>query len=184
MNRANPESPVNEARRRLRETFHWLGADRVADISGWWADPALLTLLGPALSGLHHADATLVMAPEAVGFILGPLVAQASGAGFLDMRKNLTEKGIADPVLIRNTPPDYQGRTIPWGVRRRRLRPGQRVLFVDDWVDTAATAETARRLVLDSGASWVGAAVLVDSTSSTRRRDLNLRGILREHELR
>jgi adenine phosphoribosyltransferase len=174
----------NEVRRRMRETFVWRGDDKIADLSAWWADADLLAMLGPALAGLHpHASPTLVLAPEAVGFALGPLTAVAAGAGFLEMRRELAEQEIGDQVLLRSTSPDYRDRTVEWGVRRRWLRPGQRVLFVDDWVDTAATVGAARRLVEDCGASWMGAAVLVDSTSPVARRDLNLRGLLREREL-
>ncbi|WP_199185879.1 phosphoribosyltransferase [Streptomyces carminius] len=95
----------------------------------------------------------------------------------------MSEAGLGDQVLLRSTPPDYLGRTVEWGIRRRRLRSGDRVLFVDDWADTSATARTARRLVGDSGATWTGAAVLVDGTDSTTRRDLSLQGLLRRREL-
>jgi adenine phosphoribosyltransferase len=103
----------NEVRRRMRDTFVWRGDDKIADLSAWWADADLLALLGPALAGLHpQAYPTLVLAPEAVGFTLGPLTAVAASAGFLEMRRELAEQEIGDQVLLRSTPPDYRGRTV------------------------------------------------------------------------
>ncbi len=177
--------PSGDVRRRLREAFVWRGDHGFADPSAWWGEADLLAALGPALVGLHpEAAPTLVLSPEAVGFTVGAVTAVAAGAGFVEMRRELTEYATADQVLLRSTAPDYLGRTIEWGVRRRWLRPGRRVLFVDDWAETAATAAAARRLVEDCGAFWAGAAVLVDATSSAARHDLNLRGLLRKRELR
>jgi len=173
-----------DLRHRLREAFAWRSAESRADISQWWADASLLAELGPALADLcPQGRITTVLAPEATGFLLGPLVATSLGAGFVEMRREPSAAELGDQVLLRSTPPDYLGRTVEWGIRRRRLRSEHRVLFVDDWADTSATAQAARRLVEDSGATWVGAAVLVDGTPPSARRDLNLRGLLREREL-
>ncbi|MDX3494465.1 phosphoribosyltransferase family protein [Streptomyces turgidiscabies] len=169
----------------LRDHFAWRGKeDQRADISGWWREGEILTGIGPALAALHPGGSpNVVMSPEATGYLIGPLVAVALGAGFVEMRRDLSEETTGDSVLLRSTPPDYQGRTVEWGIRKRRLGPGSRVLFVDDWVDTGATALAARRVTEDAGGQWVGAAVIVDSTSHGLRRDLNLKGLLSEKEL-
>jgi adenine phosphoribosyltransferase len=173
-----------DLRHRLREAFAWRSAESRADLSQWWADASLLAELGPALADLWPRDrVTTVLAPEATGFLIGPLAAVSLGAGFVGMRRESSEAELGDQVLLRSTPPDYLDRTVEWGIRRRRLGPGHRVLFVDDWADTSATAQAARRLVEDSDATWVGAAVLVDGTTSSARHDLGLRGLLREREL-
>ncbi|MFI6701800.1 adenine phosphoribosyltransferase [Streptomyces sp. NPDC050509] len=173
--------------RRLRELFVWRGEEGFADTSAWWSDAAVLAGVGPALAGLHpDARPTAVMGPEALGFLLGPLVAVEAGTGFIPMRRELRElreSETGDQVLLRTTPPDYNNRTTEWGVRRRNPRPGQRVLFVDDGVDTMATARTARRLVEDSGAAWAGAVAVVDATSGQARRRLGLHALLRREEL-
>ncbi|URN11903.1 hypothetical protein LUW77_09160 [Streptomyces radiopugnans] len=175
----------HDLRHRLREAFAWRGEEGRADVSQWWADASIMGELGPALADLcsSRGRITTVLAPEATGFLLGPLVAVSLGAGFVEMRRGLSEAELGDQVLLRSTPPDYLSRTVEWGIRRRRLCSAHRVLFVDDWADTSATARTARRLVEDSGATWVGAVVLVDGTAPSTRRDLGLRGLLREREL-
>ncbi|WP_067477795.1 phosphoribosyltransferase family protein [Actinomadura hibisca] len=171
-------------RGRLLASYESYGEKRVADMTGWWGRADVLSDLGPALAGLHQGERpTTVMGPESMGFLLGPLVAIATGTGFVQMRKDMPEDQIADQVLVRNTPPDYNNRTLRWSVRRRNLRTGQRVLFVDDWVETAATAQTARRLVEAGNAVWVGAVAIVDATEGQERRDLGLRSLLRGREL-
>jgi adenine phosphoribosyltransferase len=173
---------------RLRAAFMWRNDG--ARMEGWWARADVLAGLGPALARLHrHARPSVVIAPEARGFIVGPLVAVQTGAGFVEMRKGRWEGDSRDEVLVQNqvmvrsTPPDYANRTLDWVVQRRLLRPGHRVLFVDDWVDTAATVQTARRIVGDSGATWIGAAVIVDATDGRSYPDLRLRALLQLREL-
>jgi adenine phosphoribosyltransferase len=173
-------------RKLLRDRFEWRGKENEhADISGWWRDNDILTGIGAALAGLHPDERpNVVLSPEATGYLIGPLVAlSVQQAGFVEMRREMSEEAVGDTVLLRSTPPDYQGRTVEWGVRKRRIGSGSRVLFVDDWVDTGATALAARRLTEDCGGQWVGAAVIVDSTSHDIRRTLNLRGLLSEREL-
>lgn len=130
-------------------------------MEGWWAHADVLSGLGMALARLHpHARPSVVIAPEARGFIIGPLTAVAADAGFVEMRKGRADGDYGDEVLVqdrvmvRSTPPDYADRTLDWVVQRRFLHPGHQALFVDDWVETAATARTARRIVEDSGASF------------------------------
>ena len=66
-----------------------------------------------------------------------------------------------------------------FGFRRRLVRPGDRVLMVDDWADTGATAVVARVLAEDCGARWIGAACIVDGMMDPRlRHELPLRSLL------
>lgn len=174
---------------RLRGAFDWK-TDRTlpsgyADLTGWWRDPALLTALGPALAGLSGADEpTVVIAPESRGLVLGALTAQALGVGLVEARKDRDPSTDSDPWLHRVTPPDYRDRQTRFGVRRALLQAGDRVLLVDDWADTGSTAVAVQQLVADAGASWVGAAVVVDALSDSRlRRSLGLRSLLHLRDL-
>lgn len=187
------DQPGDQLRDRLGErlvsTFQWveLGAGSthlVSDLSGWWRDPQLLAAVGPALAQLFHKDQpTLVVAPEKVGFIVGPLVAAALGAGFVEAYKNTRTRQIADRLRWRPTRPDHRGRHLHLGVRARHVGPGQRVLLVDDWADTGAQLAALREVVLDCGAEYVGAAVIVDGCPDPVRKRLRLRSLLRGTDL-
>jgi len=82
------------------------------------------------------------------------------------------------------TPPDYRDRHLRLGARRSLLRAGDRVLFVDDWVATGAQVEASFDLVGRSGATWLGAAVVVDAAEhASLRRTVRLRSLLHVRDL-
>ncbi|WP_432883869.1 hypothetical protein ACQPYH_42685 [Kribbella sp. CA-245084] len=81
--------------------------------------------------------------------------------------------------MRRTSGPDYRDRHVVFGFRRDLVRSGDRVLFTDDWVDTGATAVTARALVEEAGARWIGAACVVDGLTEPRlRHEQPVRGLL------
>jgi len=156
----------------------------LADTSGWWAAPHVLSHLGPALADLHREAApTLVTGVESRGFLIGSLVAIALGVGFVEIRKEMSTQDVGESVLSVATMPDYNGRRLRLSVRRRLLPPGSRVLLVDDWVDTGATAHGVRQLVAACRGTWVGVAAMVDGLGDADRRRLRLRSLLSDREL-
>ena len=181
---ARPPLTTDDLERRLREAFESRGAHSYADMSAWWLDPDVLRSLGPSLAELHReSDPEIVVGIQSQGFLLGPLVAVSLGVGFVPIERNLLETATAAGVIYRTTPPDYAGRSIVMGIRRKAVSPGQRAVLVDDWIETGAQAEAARSLLDDSGAKWLGVAVIVDAASHATRRDLNVRSILRVRNL-
>jgi adenine phosphoribosyltransferase len=101
----------------------------------------------------------LVVGIEARGFIFAPPVALRLGAGFVPARK--------------------QGK-LPWRTRQLRydleygedvielhedaVRPGQRVLLVDDVIATGGTAAATARLVREMGGLVIGKSFLLELT--------------------
>jgi adenine phosphoribosyltransferase len=167
----------------LRARFRWRGPAKYADVSGWWADPEILRRLGPALAELHrHDDPTVVAGVEATGFLLGPLVAVALGVGFVEIRKAKSEAEEVRGIVSRTTPPDYAHRDLTLIVHRR-LETRERVLVVDEWIETGANATAAKRLIEDLGCEFVGVAVVVDATDNRTRRALNVRSVITRHRL-
>jgi adenine phosphoribosyltransferase len=169
--------------RRLAAAFNWR-SDRgdgwsSADLTGWWRDPGLIQELGAALGGLYDERPTVVLGPVSRGAMLGALTATALGVGFVEVRKDNGPACDSDRWVRRTTGPDYRDRHVVFGFRRELVRPEDRVLMVDDWADTGATARTVRRLVDDCGAGWIGVALVVDAlTEPQLRRGLPVRGLL------
>jgi adenine phosphoribosyltransferase len=183
-------SPAAELRADLRRTFRWRG-DRnddgyVADPTGWWADASILRSLGPALADLFgDEEPTVVLGPQSRGALLGALVAAHLDLGMVELRKDPSPAADSDRWLTARTPPDYRDRNLRLGARKDHLGAGDRVLLVDDWVQTGGQASGARDIVGQSGATWCGVAVIVDGLSDNRmRRDLNLRSLLNVRDLR
>ncbi|CCH86153.1 PRPP-binding protein, adenine/guanine phosphoribosyltransferase [Modestobacter italicus] len=178
-----------DLRDRLKATFAWRGdrtdARSLADVTGWWRDPALLADLGPALGDLvPEAKPTVVLGPQSRGSMLGALVATALDIGLVEVRKDDEPLADSDAWLQRTTPPDYRDRHLSLGFRRGLVKGGDRVLFVDDWIQTGGQALATRALVEAAGATWCGAAVVVDGLSDTRvRRDLAISSLIHVREL-
>lgn len=173
---------------RLVDAFVWRadGAEEPAraDVTGWWRDPTLLQSLGPGLAGLHEERPTVVLGAQSRGTLLGALVAAHLHVGLVEARKDPDPASDSDQWLTRTTPPDYRDRHLVFGFRRALIRSGDRVLFVDDWIDSGSTAEVCRRLVLAAGGGWIGAATVVDALASSRhRRELPLRALLHVRDL-
>jgi adenine phosphoribosyltransferase len=178
-----------DLRARLREAFCWLGdrPDRHqrADVTGWWRAPDLLADLGPALAQpfTQHRP-TVVLGLQSRGCLLGPLVAVTRDVGFVEVGKDPTPSSDSDAWLIQTTPPGYRDRQLRLGLTARPLHPTDRVLLVDDWIDTGGQASGAHLLVHRAGAHWLGVTVIVDALHDhqTRRR-LNVTTLLHLRDL-
>jgi adenine phosphoribosyltransferase len=178
-----------ELRSNLRGAFRWRG-DRTddgyrADPTGWWADATILGRLGPALAALFSdSNPTVIMGPQSRGALLGALVATHLGIGLVELRKDPSPSADSDRWLIAHTPPDYRDRNLRLGARRDHLGAGQRVLLIDDWIETGGQAFGAHSIVEQSGAMWCGVAVIVDGLTDSRlRRDLDVRSLVNVRDL-
>jgi adenine phosphoribosyltransferase len=179
----------NQLRVRLREAITWRG-DRTddnwyADVTGWWRAPALLRELGPALGALFEAERpTVVLGPESRGCLLGPLVAMHLGVGFVEVRKNRGPSCDSDAWRLRTAPPDYHDRHHELGFRKHLVRASDRVLLVDEWIETGGQALGVLGLAEDAEATWLGAATIVDALASNEvRRRLGVRSLVNIRDL-
>ena len=109
---------------------------------------------------------------EARGFILGGAIAGKLGCGFVPLRKRgkLPWKTIG------------QEYTLEYGVdiiemHEDAIRPGQRILIVDDLIATGGTAEAAVKLVQRSGGQVVGATFIIDLPDLGGSRKLQALGV-------
>ena len=94
---------------------------------------------------------------EARGFIFGAALAQKLHAGFVPLRK----PGKLPPPVVSV---DYQ---LEYGsdrlqAQRDALKPGERVVLIDDVLATGGTLAAARLLVEQLGADLVGASVVIE----------------------
>ena len=180
---------MSELRDHLRASFRWLGdradPDSRADVTGWWRDDQIVTEIGAALAR-RFADErpTVIMGTQSRGSLLGVLTAHHLGVGFAEVRKDPGRASDSDAWWETSTVPDYRDKHLRLGLRRTLLKSRDIVLFVDDWIATGAQAQACRSLVDMSGATWCGAAVVVDGLQqSSTRRELRLRSLLNIRDL-
>jgi adenine phosphoribosyltransferase len=99
----------------------------------------------------------VVVGMESRGFIFGPAVACALGAGFVPTRK----PGKLPAETIDETY-DLEYGTDTLEIHADGILPGQKVLMVDDLIATGGTMAAACKLVRRLGGEIVGAAFLIE----------------------
>lgn len=122
----------------------------------------------------HYGSAgiDLVVATEARGFIFGAPLAYKLECGFVPVRK--PGKLPIETVSIEYTL-EYGSNVLE--IHRDAIKPGQKVLVVDDLLATGGTAAATVKLVEKLGGHIVGVAFVIELT------DLNGKSELGEHEI-
>src|SRR6266571_7886803 len=99
----------------------------------------------------------LVLGIEARGFIFGPALAYRLNAGFVPVRK---PKKLPAEVAKVTYELEYGSDTLE--MHKDAVRPGQRVLIVDDLLATGGTVSATMELVEKLGGHIAGIAFLVE----------------------
>jgi len=107
----------------------------------------------------REAHVDVVLGIEARGFIFAPALAYALGAGFVPVRK--PKKLPAEVVRVTY---DLEYGTDTLEMHKDAVRPGDRVLIVDDLLATGGTARAAAQLVESLGGRVAGAAFVIELT--------------------
>lgn len=148
------------------DRFRWI--DGHADVLGLLADGDFLHAASEALAAPFRASGvTKVAGIEARGFVLGAAVALDLAVGFVPIRK----EGSIHPgaKAVARAAPDWRGKEPVLQIQRAAVAKTDRVLLVDDWVETGSQALTARRLIEECGAGWAGLTLLVDQAEPAIR---------------
>ncbi|WP_275295906.1 phosphoribosyltransferase family protein [Amycolatopsis sp. La24] len=165
----------------LLDRFRWV--DGHADLWPVFRDGAAFAEVVKALAEpFRDAGVTAVCGIESRGFLLGGAVALELGVGFAAVRK---AAGLfPGEKLTRETDPDYRGFRHVLRMQRSALSPGDRLVLVDDWIETGSQASAVRDLVREAGAELVGCAVLVDQLDpALRSRFGRVHSLLAKDEL-
>jgi adenine phosphoribosyltransferase len=134
------------------------------DVTPLLADHDAFTAVVQALAdaGRDADGATVVdkvVAMEARGFIFGAPVALALGAGFVPVRK---PGKLPRPTHSESYSLEYGQATLE--IHQDAIRPGERILIVDDVLATGGTAAATARLVERCGGVPHALAVLLELT--------------------
>jgi len=128
------------------------------DITTLLSDPAALAEAVRRMAAPYPpGSADVVVGAESRGFIFGAGIALALGAGFVPVRK----KGKLPSKTLRATYDlEYGQDTIEMHVDA--VRPGARVLMVDDLLATGGTMAAACDLVARAGGRIIGVEFLIE----------------------
>ncbi len=116
--------------------------------------------------------ATKIVGPEARGFMFGCPVSTKLGIGFVPVRKpgKLPRATINEEYAL-----EYGTNTL--SMHADALKPGDKVVIIDDLLATGGTALAAAHLCERLGATVVGMAFVIDLV------DLNGRRILKDYDV-
>lgn len=138
------------------------------DITPLLADPAALAIAVEQMAKPFRGKGIeLVVGAESRGFIFGTAVAQVLSAGFVPVRK----PGKL-PADTRSITYDLEYGTDTLEIHTDAIRPGQRVLIVDDLLATGGTMKACCDLVQQHGGDLAGITVLIELTFLTGREKL------------
>lgn len=139
--------------------FRWI--DGHADVWAVFRDAeALAAVVADLVAPFRGEGVTAVCGIESRGFLLGGAAAVELGVGFVPVRKG--EGLFPGAKAVRRTSPDYRNLRHTLRLQRSSLGPGDRVVLVDDWIETGSQAAAVRSMVEECGATWVGCGVMVD----------------------
>src|SRR4051794_38507853 len=116
----------------------------------------------------REKEIDLVVGPEARGFIIGCPVAYSLGVGFAPVRK---EGKLPRETIKVNYGLEYGSDVLT--IHKDAIKPGQRVLIIDDLLATGGTIGATIKLVEELGGVVAGIAFLIELTYLEGRKNLN-----------
>lgn len=157
------------ARDIVLDRFRWV--DGHADIWPLFRDPvALQAVVFGLAEPFRQMGITAVAGIESRGFLLGAAAAIELGVGFVAIRKS----GAIFPGEKASalTAPDYRGKRTTLLAQRAAIGADDRILLVDDWIETGSQARAVAKLIAACGGRLVGISVIVDQLAEDARAAL------------
>lgn len=139
------------------------------DITSVLQDPDGLRLAIDGLIDLvRELDFDIIAGTESRGFLLGAPVAYALGKGFVLVRK----KGkLPRETVSKEYSLEYGTAEIE--MHKDAVKPGDKVLLIDDLIATGGTIKAAAQLIEELGGSVAGMAFLIELAGLEGRKKLD-----------
>jgi adenine phosphoribosyltransferase len=128
------------------------------DITPLLADaPAFKYSISQVLQHYRHKGITVVASAESRGFIFGAVIAYELGVGFVPLRKpgKLPYRKIRQEFETEYSTDCFE-------IHEDAIKPGDKVLVVDDLLATGGTGKAAADLIRRLGGSVVGFAFIIE----------------------
>ena len=128
----------------------------------------LATVIAGLQANVKPEDVDVVLGIEARGFFFAPTVAHSLGKGFIPVRKPKKLPWQTESVQYAL---EYGFDTLE--IHKDAIKPGQRVLIVDDVLATGGTAAAVAQLVEKLGGKVAGFAFVIELDFLKGREKLN-----------
>ncbi|MDQ7065655.1 MAG: adenine phosphoribosyltransferase [candidate division KSB1 bacterium] len=137
------------------------------DITTLLKDPEAFRRSLDAMKARFQEPVDVIVGIESRGFIFGGALAASYGAGFVPARK----QGKL-PAEVEQETYELEYGADQLEIHKDAIRPGQKVLIVDDLLATGGTAAATARLVKKLGGDIVGLLFLIELTFLNGREKL------------
>ena len=115
-----------------------------------------------------EVGAEVIAGPESRGFIFGCPIAKDLGIGFVPVRK---PNKLPREVITCEYSLEYGTNTLC--MHKDAIKPGQKVLIVDDLLATGGTVQATIKMINELGGVVVGAAFLIELVDLEGRKHLD-----------
>lgn len=129
------------------------------DVTPLFRDPVVFGHLVEDLFRPFRKKVDVVVGIDALGFILAGAIANKQKLPLAVVRKGGKLPGIRGTVL-RTSCVDYTKKKKHFEMTKGSIKKGDRVLIVDEWIETGAQVKAALRLIEMQGGIVVGISVL------------------------
>ncbi len=110
----------------------------------------------------------VIVGIDALGFIIGGAMAHKLKKGFVPIRKGDKLPGVRGTV-IRTAVVDYTNKKKTFEMNKDSIKKGDKVLIVDEWIETGSQIKAAIKLIEKQGGKVIGiTALCAERTSKTR----------------
>ena len=112
--------------------------------------------------------ADYVASPEAIGWVLGTAIATELNVGFIPLRKS-GRLPYPNELLISRSYIDYSRKEKSLEIKKDSIARGDRILIVDEWVETGTTMKCCIELLEKAGGTIAGLATIgIDYREQTK----------------
>jgi xanthine phosphoribosyltransferase len=140
-------------------------------------DPILMLEAGRELAAhFANVEATKVLTAEISGIAPALTTALALDVPLIYARKTKPVT-MTDPVYVEAAPSHTKGVSVFLMCSPEFLRPGDRILIIDDFLASGQTIMALVRMVRHAGAELVGIGALIEKAFEGGRRELELLGV-------
>ncbi len=128
---------------------------------------AFCNLVSDLIKPFENQKIDKIAGLDALGFVIGGAVANQMKLGFVPVRKGGKLPSLDG--VIRTSFVDYTKEEKSFEINKDSIKPGDRVLMVDDWVETGSQVNAAIKLIEKVGGNVIGISCLnADKTEGTK----------------
>lgn len=139
------------------------------DVTPIFQNPKVFSnLISDLIKPFRDEEFNVIVGIDALGFIIGGAMAHKLRMGFVPVRKGGKLPGIKGTV-IRTSFVDYTKKKKTFEMNKGAIKKGDKVLIVDEWIETGSQIKSAIKLIEKQGGKVIGVTALCAEKNAKTR---------------